>query len=60
MGLKLSRKLNQRIYIGNEIIVEVAWIRRGMVLLDVQAPKGVTVHREEVWKEIQKEQTQGN
>lgn len=52
MPLTLSRKEKERI-IADTIIVEVAEIRRGLVRLSVSAPEGVSVHREEVWKQIQ-------
>ena len=47
-GLVLSRKLGERIFIGNDIIVTVADIDRGKIRLHIAAPLGVSVDREEV------------
>jgi carbon storage regulator len=53
--LVLSRRANQSIMIGNEIVVTVLEVRGDHVRLGIQAPRTVTVHREEVYAEIQRE-----
>jgi carbon storage regulator len=53
--LVLSRRANQSIVIGNDIIVTVLEVRGDHVRLGIQAPRAVTVHREEVFAEIQRE-----
>lgn len=50
--LVLSRKKNESIVIDSTTKVEVVEIRGDKVRLGVQAPKEVSVHREEVWKAI--------
>jgi carbon storage regulator len=57
--LVLSRKQNERIRIGQEIIVSVAEIRGDKVRLAIEAPREVSVHREEVWIAIQAEKAEG-
>jgi|JI8StandDraft_1071087.scaffolds.fasta_scaffold10969_5 carbon storage regulator len=52
-GLVLSRFPGERIIIGQDITVEVAEVRGNKVRLKVVAPKGVSVHREEVAKKIE-------
>lgn len=47
------RKQNQEIVIGDNIIVRVVEIRHDKVRLGIEAPRIVSVHREEVWKAIQ-------
>jgi len=53
--LVLSRYKNERIMIGDDIVVVVVEIRGDKVRLGVEAPKEVPVHREEVWDQIQRE-----
>jgi len=50
--LVLSRKLGEKIVIDNEIFVTILDVRGDTVKLGVEAPKRVTVHREEIYKEI--------
>jgi carbon storage regulator len=53
--LVLSRKEDQSIVIGGEIVVSVVDIGRGRVQLGVTAPPHMTVHREEIHRRIQEE-----
>lgn len=53
--LVLSRKSNESIIIGAEIKVTVLEVRGDQVRLGISAPRDVTVHREEVHAEIQRE-----
>lgn len=46
--LVLSRKCNEQIVIGNDIIITVVSIRHGTVRIGIEAPPEVSVHREEV------------
>ncbi len=50
--LVLTRKINERIIISTDIVVTVLSIDRDQVKLGVQAPKDISVHREEVFEEI--------
>ena len=55
--LVLTRKKDEKIMIGEDIVVMVVEIRRNnTVRLGIQAPKDIPVHREEVYLEIKKEQ----
>ena len=49
--LVLTRKLHERIIIGESIIVEVVDIDRGKIRLGITAPRDVPVNREEVFRE---------
>lgn len=53
--LILSRKVNERIVIGDDIEVAVVEIRGDQVKLGIIAPQNVTVHRREVFDQIQEE-----
>jgi carbon storage regulator len=53
--LILTRKVNERIVIGDDIEVSVVEIRGDQVKLGIVAPKTVKVHRREVFDAIQAE-----
>ncbi|MAT14835.1 MAG: carbon storage regulator [Planctomyces sp.] len=53
--LVLSRKKDEKIIIGDKITLMVIDIRGDKVRLGIDAPKDVTVHREEVYEAIQRE-----
>ena len=53
--LVLARRLNESIMIGDEIEVVVIDIKGDQVKLGIRAPKKVTVHRKEIYQEIQQE-----
>jgi len=53
--LVLSRKLNEIIRIGDNIEVTVIEIKGDKVRLGVQAPREISVHRNEVYNAIQSE-----
>lgn len=50
--LVLSRKLNERIVIADNIVVTVVDIRRDVVRLGFEAPKEIPIHRQEVAEAI--------
>lgn len=53
--LVLSRKQDEKIIIGDEITLMVISIQGDKVRLGIEAPKHVTVHREEVYQAIMRE-----
>ncbi len=53
--LVLTRKLHQSIVIGDQIEVVVLEVRGEQVRLGIKAPKDVTVHRKEIYEQIQEE-----
>ena len=52
--LVLTRRANQSIVIGADVTVTVLEIRGDQIRLGITAPRDVTVHREEVWLELQR------
>ena len=52
--LVLSRRERDSIMIGHDTVVTVLSIHRDHVRLGIQAPRDVEVHREEVYKELQR------
>jgi carbon storage regulator len=53
--LVLTRKKNQSIIINDNIEVVVVDIKGDQVKLGINAPKNISVHRKEVYEEIQRE-----
>lgn len=53
--LVLSRKKDEKIVIGDNITLMVIEIRGDKVRLGIDAPKEVSVHREEVYNAIKRE-----
>ncbi|QDU41395.1 Carbon storage regulator [Maioricimonas rarisocia] len=58
--LVLSRKQDEKIMIGDSITLMVISIQGDKVRLGIEAPKHVTVHREEVYQAIQNERREQN
>ena len=54
--LVLSRKKNESIIINDDITITVVEIRGDKVRLGIEAPKTVTVHRQEVYDAIQNQE----
>jgi carbon storage regulator len=53
--LVLTRRLGERIKIGDEIAVVVLEIKGGQVRLGIEAPPSIPVHREEIYTRIRQE-----
>ena len=58
--LVLSRKREEKIIIDERITLMVLEIRGDKVRLGIDAPRDVSVHRQEVWVAIQKEREAEN
>lgn len=55
--LVLSRKQDEKIIIGDSITLMVVSIQGDKVRLGIEAPKEVTIHREEVYEAIKQERS---
>ncbi|HBF37275.1 MAG TPA: carbon storage regulator [Firmicutes bacterium] len=53
--LVLTRKLNESIMVGDDVKITIVDVKGDQVKLGITAPRQVAVHREEVYREIQKE-----
>lgn len=53
--LVLSRHRDEKLMIGDDIIVTIVDIRGDKVRLGIEAPQSVPVHRQEVYEAIQRE-----
>ena len=54
--LILTRRVGETLMIGNEISVTVLGVKGNQVRLGVNAPKDVSVHREEIYERIRHEE----
>jgi carbon storage regulator len=54
--LILTRRVGETLMIGDEVTVTVLGVKGNQVRIGVNAPRDVTVHREEIYERIKREQ----
>ncbi len=57
--LILTRRVGETLMIGDNVTVTVLGTKGSQVRLGVNAPRDVSVHREEIYERIQKEKEVG-
>lgn len=55
--LILTRRIGEKMMVGDEVTVTVLGVKGNQVRLGVNAPKEVAVHREEIFDRIQREKS---
>ncbi|MCL4128093.1 UNVERIFIED_CONTAM: hypothetical protein GTU68_038404 [Idotea baltica] len=58
--LILTRRVGESLIIGDDVVVNILGVKGNQVRIGVDAPKEVSVHREEIYDRIQAEKEQGN
>ena len=53
--LILTRKLGERITIGDDISVTLLEIKGSQVRLGIEAPKGISIYRQEIYERIRQQ-----
>lgn len=53
--LILTRRVGETLIIGDDVTITVLGVRGNQVRIGVNAPKNVSVHREEIYERIRKE-----
>ena len=53
--LILTRRVGETLMIGDKVSVTVLGVKGNQVRIGINAPKNVTVHREEIYDRIKKE-----
>ncbi|MES9818675.1 MAG: carbon storage regulator CsrA [Candidatus Thiodiazotropha sp.] len=56
--LILTRRVSETLMIGDEVTVTVLGVKGNQVRIGVNAPRDVTVHREEIYERIKREQSE--
>ncbi|MFP5440686.1 MAG: carbon storage regulator CsrA [Gammaproteobacteria bacterium] len=51
--LVLTRRVGEKIRIGDDVVITLLGVRGNQYKVGIEAPKTVSVHREEIWQRIQ-------
>jgi len=53
--LILTRKLGERVTIGDDITITLLEIKGTQIKLGIEAPKSISIHRQEIYERIRRE-----
>ncbi|MFW0084504.1 MAG: carbon storage regulator CsrA [Coxiella endosymbiont of Haemaphysalis japonica] len=53
--LILTRRISESVIIGDSVKVTVLGVKGNQIRIGIEAPKDVSIHREEIYERIQKE-----
>ncbi|HYW92023.1 MAG TPA: carbon storage regulator CsrA [Gammaproteobacteria bacterium] len=57
--LILTRRVGETVMVGDDVTITVLGVKGNQVRIGVNAPKNVSVHREEIYQRIKREQESG-
>ena len=58
--LILTRRVGESLVVGDDVTLTVLGVKGNQVRIGVNAPKTVSVHREEIYQRIQREKNGGS
>lgn len=53
--LRITRRAGERVIVGGEVVIEVLEVRGQTVRLGIDAPRSISIYREEIWLEVKRE-----
>jgi len=53
--LRITRRAGERVIVGGDVVIEVLEVKGTTVRLGIEAPRSVSIYREELWLEIKRE-----
>jgi carbon storage regulator len=53
--LNITRKIGEKIIIGEDVVLEVMEVSGSSVRIGIRAPRSVPVYREEIWEAVRAE-----
>jgi carbon storage regulator len=57
--LILTRRVGESLIIGDDIVINILGVKGNQIRIGVNAPKEISVHREEIYNRIQAEKADG-
>ncbi|MGB5718220.1 MAG: carbon storage regulator CsrA [Gammaproteobacteria bacterium] len=57
--LILTRRVNEKLMVGDDVTVTVLSISGNQVRIGVNAPRHVPVHREEIYEKVKRQESAG-
>jgi len=60
MMLILTRRIGERIFIGDDVQIIVLGVKGNQMRIGIEAPKHITVYREEIYRRILRQKLERN
>jgi carbon storage regulator len=54
--LILTRRVGETVIVGNDVAVTIVSVKGNQIRIGISAPKNVSIHREEIYERIRREQ----
>jgi len=57
--LILTRRMGESLMIGDEVSITVVGVKGNQIRIGIEAPKTISIHREEIYERIKEEKENG-